>query len=106
VGTPELIRQCTGDEQPYARYMAGELLRFKREEVADVVRKALCETPASTTRAELIRLLGFFGAPSDVELITREVESADSVLANAADEAVLRVTDPLRLPDNWSGLRG
>jgi hypothetical protein len=102
---PELIRQCTGDDKFWGRHMAENLLHFRREDVADAIRRALGETSAPSPRAELIRLLGFFGAPSDAELIKPVVESVDPVLANAADEAVLRLADPLRIPDNWSSLR-
>ena len=50
-------------------------------------------------------LLGFFGGPADFESLRLDATSSDHILANAADEALLRLEDPLHLPDNWSSLR-
>lgn len=102
---PELIRMCVGDDKPFGRYMAENLLRFRRSEVAEAVRRELGRAPMPTRRAELERLLGFFGGSNDLEMLRIDTESPDDNLANAADEALLRLEDPLRLPDNWSSLR-
>jgi hypothetical protein len=102
---PELIKVCVGGDKGFGRYMAEHLLRYPRHEVADAIRRALGESPSPATRAELNRLLGFFGGPADFEFLRLDATSSDHILANAADEALLRLEDPLRLPDNWSSLR-
>ena len=101
---PELIRQCLGEDRPFARFMAGRLQRFQREEVAEAIRSLLNRALTPVIRAELVRLLGFFGTTNDAESLRRDVQGPNDVLANAADEALLRLTDPLRLLGNWSNL--
>jgi hypothetical protein len=102
---PELVGICVGTDESFGRYMAENLLRFPRHEVAQAVRRELEKSPTPTKRAELDRLLGFFGEADDLESLRLDSESADDTLANAADEALLRLQDPLRMPDNWSSLR-
>jgi hypothetical protein len=102
---PELIKVCVGGDKGFGHYMAEHLLRYPRHEVADAVRRALGESPSPAMRAELNRLLGFFGGPPDFASLRLDAKSSDHILANAADEGLLRLEDPLRLPDNWSSLR-
>jgi HEAT repeat protein len=101
---PELLRQCTDEQAPFARTRAEKLLHFPREVVADAIRRLRTATEGLAGRAELDRLLGFFGGETDQDSLRRDSESPNDVLANAADEAHLRITDPLRLPSNWSSL--
>lgn len=103
---PELIRVCVDTDKGFGRYMAENLLRFPSHEVACQIRRELSKSPDSAKRAELNRLLGFFGGADDLSMLRLDAESTDDTLANAADEALLRLEDPLRLPDNWSSLRG
>ena len=44
-------------------------------------------------------------AADGLESLRLDATSIDDTLANAADEAILRLEDPLRLPDRWSSLR-
>jgi HEAT repeat protein len=100
----ELLRQRIDEHAPFARVRAKELLRYPREIVADAIRRVRTATEGLAGRAELDRLLGFFGGTTDRDSLRRDSESPNDVLANAADEAHLRITDPLRLPSNWSSL--
>ena len=83
---------------------AEELLHYPREIVADAIRRVRTATEGLAGRAELDRLLGFFGGTTDQDSLRRDSESPNDVLANAADEAHLRISDPFRLPSNWSSL--
>ena len=100
---PELIR-CIDEHSPFARIKAKELLNYPREIVADAIRRVRIATEGLAGRAELDRLLGFFGGTTDQDLLRQDSDSPNDVLADAADEAYLRITDPLRLPSNWSSL--
>jgi hypothetical protein len=102
---PELIIMCVGGDKSFGRYMAENLLRYPRSEVVEAVRRELARSPMPARRPELDRLLGFFGGPNDLESLRIDTESPDDILANEADEALLRLEDPLRLPDTWSSLR-
>jgi hypothetical protein len=85
-------------------YRAQELRNFEREAVGEAVRTRLTQAATIGDRVELNRLLGFFGSPEDAERLKEDIVSADEELANSAYEALMRLTDPLRLPDNWSSL--
>lgn len=102
---PQLIKVCVAGDGPFGRYMAEKLLRFPHHDVRAAVRQELDKSPLLSIHVELDRLLGFFGGPTDFDSLRVDSKSHDDALANAADEALLRLEDPLRLPDNWSSLR-
>jgi PBS lyase HEAT-like repeat-containing protein len=98
-----LVAECVKGGA-WGHYRSRELRIFQREAVGDAVRARLADTTAIAERVELNRLLGFFGSAEDVERFKEDIASPDEELANAAYEALMRLTDPLRLPDNWSSL--
>jgi HEAT repeat protein len=100
---PRLVAECMKGGT-WGHYRARELRNFQRETVGETVRARLTEAATIADRVELNRLLGFFGSPEDVERLKEDAASIDEELANSAYEALMRLTDPLRLPDNWSSL--
>lgn len=102
---PQLVGEVIAEDRPHGRFMAERLLHYRREDVAAVIRRTHRGSISEWQRAELDRLLGFFGSDEDVEWLREEVRSLNDAVASAADEAFLRLKDPLRLPDKWSGLR-
>jgi hypothetical protein len=100
---PRLIAECV-EGGPRGYYRSRELRHFEQEEVGEAIRTRLAAPVSIAHRVELYRLLGFFGSPKDVERLKRDAASSQKELANSAYEAMIRLTDPLRLPDNWSSL--
>src|SRR5207244_555103 len=79
-------------------WVARDLGRLPREEVANHLRVALARSGQDEERAAIVPLLGFFGEAADADLVRPFVNSGDDPLANAAYEALCRLTDPLLVP--------
>ena len=77
---------------------------FKREAVGEALRTRLDAPCSVSQRIELNRLIGFFGSSADAEGLKSDACSGREELANASYEALMRLTDPLRLPEHWSVL--
>jgi hypothetical protein len=75
-------------------WVARDLGRLPREEVASQLRLALARPGGDEERAAIVRLLGFFGVADDADLVRPFVDSGDDPLANAAYEALCRLTEP------------
>ena len=80
---------------------ADRLEYFDRQKVLDVLRSRLKEENDDSLQRTLIDFLGFLGDASDVPLLQRLSKSEANSIANAAYSARLRLTDPLRLAENW-----
>jgi hypothetical protein len=85
-------------------WVARQLGRLPQDEVANHLRLAHGRPSGDEERAAIVRLVGFFGLPGDADLIRPFVDSGDDRLANAAYEALCRLTDPLLVPSRWSSL--
>jgi HEAT repeat protein len=81
-----------------------KLVLFPREEVARCLRQALTVADTIERRTAIVRLLGHFGREEDAEAVRGFVQSEDNELADAAYEAVCRLSDPLLVPADWGGL--
>jgi len=79
-----------------------ELVRFQRPEVAKALRAALLRTEEASQQARIIHLMGFYGSVDDSSLIRTFVDRSDDRLANEAQEALWRLSDPLLILPNWS----
>jgi NACHT domain len=79
-----------------------ELVRFQRPEVAKALREALLRTEEASQQARIIHLMGFYGSVDDSSLIRTFVDCSDDRLANEAQEAHWRLSDPLLILPNWS----
>ena len=49
----------------------------------------------------MLSLLGRFGEPSDAGLPRQFLAHSDDLVANVACESLLRLTDPLLVPEYW-----
>ena len=49
----------------------------------------------------MLALLGRFGDASDGELVGKFLDHPDNLVGNVACESLLRLTDPLLVPDHW-----
>lgn len=89
------------DDHEYVALVANRLRTFATAAVAEQLRSRL---NAATTVSETLRmlaLLGRFGQPADADLASRFVDHADDLVANVACEAMLRLSEPLLVPDRW-----
>jgi hypothetical protein len=106
-GDATTVRHFVGEaisRDPRRAWVASEMGRFPRNEVASHLRQALATSGVNEERAAIVRLLGFFGVAGDADLVRPLVTSEDDPLANAAYEALCRLTDPLLVPAKWSRL--
>jgi hypothetical protein len=81
-----------------------DLVKLSRDDVAQSLRQALASADMDARRAAIIRLLGYFGGEEDVGVIRSFLDSGHDGLADAAYEAVCRLSDPLLVPSDWGGL--
>jgi hypothetical protein len=54
--------------------------------------------------ARLLSLLGRFGNQTDKELILPYLDDSNELVANVACESLLRLTDPMLVPQEWREL--
>jgi hypothetical protein len=52
----------------------------------------------------MLALLGLFGETHDAELVSQFQDHPDDMVANVACEAMLRLSDPMLVPDRWREL--
>jgi hypothetical protein len=64
---------------------------------------ALAASPTSVPR--ILKVLGFFGDEEDAALVKPYLDDPNDEVADAAYEACCRMTDPMRVPRDWGGLR-
>jgi hypothetical protein len=74
---------------------------FDREGVRSALRSMLESDLGDKTRVAVLDLIGHFGDISDLILLNSFISTASAAIANAAFEARLRLSDPLRLTENW-----
>jgi HEAT repeat protein len=85
----------------YVHIAEYQLPHFRSSAVAAEVRQRLS---VATTQSQIVRmlsLLGRFGDPSDAELLRQFLTHSDDLVANVACESLLRLTDPLLVPEDW-----
>jgi hypothetical protein len=98
------VREAVGADERRSWAADRALAGLPAEHVRMQLRLALDRAGNDDERAEVIRLLGFFGDEGDGEAVRQFVDSSDTELAEAAHEALCRLTDPLLIPPNWSRL--
>jgi hypothetical protein len=108
-GDPDAIRHfvdCRAEDEDYVYvYVATQNLNhFPRANVADELRRRLASADGSSHIARLLSLLGRFGKSSDDALVRPYVDHSDDLIANVACETLLRLTDPMLVPDKWREL--
>ena len=78
-----------------------DLSHFPSGVVAREIRKQLADAHDDPKIERLIALLGKFGDESDEAIISRFIDHPDEAIANIATESLLRLTDPLLVPEKW-----
>lgn len=92
------------EDHIYVHLAADSLSHFPSEAVAAELRNRIVADRAHTQIASLLSLLGRFGDSGDEELIGPFLDHPDDLVANVACESLLRLTDPLLVPENWREL--
>jgi hypothetical protein len=85
--------------------LASDYLRtFPTAAVAEQLRIRLKGATTSSETLRMLALLGRFGEQADAEMASRFMDQPDHFVANVACEAMLRLSDPLLVPDRWREL--
>ncbi len=88
-------------------YVGDDLYQFSASTVRRELTKALSTSALDPTHiARVLRLLGAHGGAGEEEIIKRYIGHPVPEVADAAREAVLYLSDPLRMPEGWSLLPG
>jgi HEAT repeat protein len=74
---------------------------FDREKVRSTLRAMLQHDRDDKSRRAVLDLIGHVGNDSDIGELNKLIQSESDRVANAAFEAKLRLTDPLRLAEHW-----
>jgi hypothetical protein len=92
------------DDHVYILVTADFLRPFPATVVAERLRLRLAAatTPSETVR--MLALLGRFGETIDAELASRFQDHSDDLVANVACEAMLRLSDPMLVPEHWRAI--
>jgi HEAT repeat protein len=88
----------------YVRLAVDNLGHFPSSQVTKELRRRLASAQDNSGIARLLALLGQFGDSGDEELIRPFLDHADDLVANVACESLLRLTDPLLVPEKWREL--
>ena len=78
-----------------------QLAVFDREKVRSTLRAMLKDDRDDKTRRVVLDLIGHVGDDKDIDELNKLIESGSDRVANAAFDAKLRLTDPLRLAESW-----
>jgi hypothetical protein len=107
-GDDHVLEQYVSEEvDRHKGYVVGESFAnqfsyFDREKVLAEFHKLLGgDSSDDAFVVTVLDLVGFLGSDSDLELLERHVESESISVSNAAFTAKLRLSDPLRLAENW-----
>ncbi len=94
-------RRAINQDEIYISVAIDGLRHFPAEAVARQIRSRLAMNISKSDTLRMLSLLGRFGEPADAELLSRFVDDADDSLANTAFVALLRISDPLLVPEGW-----
>lgn len=92
-----------GDKEDhiYVSITADFLRPFPATAVAERLRLRLAAVTTASEFVRMLALLGRFGETIDVELASRFQDHPDDLVANVACETMLRLSDPMLVPDRW-----
>jgi hypothetical protein len=85
----------------YVAIARDRLRHFTSTAVAVELRLRLSMAADRAQVVRMLALLGRFGAADDGPLVSRYLDDPDEMVANVACEVLLRLTDPLLVPDGW-----
>jgi len=92
------------EDHLYVHLAADSLSHFTSEAVAGELRSRIAPLRDDSQVVCLLALLGRFGNCSDKGLILEFLDHPDDFVANVACESLLRLTDPMLVPDSWREL--
>lgn len=85
----------------YVALAADHLRTFPIEAVAEQIRSRLNRATSTSEIVRMLALLGRFGQHADHELAVPYLNHDDDLVANVACEVMLRLSDPLLVPNRW-----
>ena len=88
----------------YIAIAADDLRHFPSSAVAAEVCNRLSAATDTSQAVRMLSLLGRFGDASHEKLIRQFLDHPDDLVANVACESLLRLTDPLLVPEGWREL--
>ena len=89
------------EDDLYVAIAADDLRPFPTAAVAVQLRLRLAMATTTSETLRMLALLGRFGELADAELVSRFQDRPDDRVANVACEAMLRLSDPMLVPDRW-----
>ena len=89
------------NDKTYVQLVADDLRHFPSRAVAEEVRERLAAAVDNSQVTRMLSLLGRFGDASDGERVRPFLDHLDDLVANVACESLLRLTDPLLVPEEW-----
>lgn len=92
------------EDHLYVHLAADNLSHFPSDAVASELRSRIVALQDDSRVVCFLSLLGRFGDRSDEQLILRFLDHPDDVVANVACESLLRLTDPMLVPESWREL--
>ena len=91
-------------DSTYVHLTTDHLRHFPSSSVAAEVRKRLSAASNDAQVVRMLSLLGRFGDASDEAIIRPFLDHVDDLVANIACESLLRLIDPLLVPESWREL--
>jgi HEAT repeat protein len=88
-------------DSTYVHFAADALQHFPSSAVAAEISSRLLAATTESGMVRMISLLGRFGSASDKGLVSLFIDHRDDLVANVAYESLLRLTDPLLVPEGW-----
>jgi hypothetical protein len=85
----------------YVALVSDFLRSFRTGAVAEQIRLRLTTATTGSEILRLLALLGRFGEKGDADLASAFKDHHDELVANVAYEAMLRLSDPMLVPDRW-----
>jgi hypothetical protein len=99
-----LEHRAEEEDHIYVFLAVDNLGHLPSEAVAKEIRSRFASASSVSQIVRLLALLGRFGDSSDEDLIRPFLDHPDDLVANVACESLLRLTDPMLVPEKWREL--
>lgn len=96
-----LDERADDDDDVYVWVTASNLRNFQATSVAERLRLRLESAETASQVVRMLALLGRFGTADDADLAGRYLNHPDDLVANVACETMLRLSDPMLVPEQW-----
>lgn len=96
-----LDERADDEDGIYVVITADHLLNFPAAAVSRHLRLRLATSSTASEAVRMLALFGRFGERVDANLAADFLDHPDDMVANVACETMLRLSDPLLVPDHW-----